>query len=176
LLHRGLNLELLSELFLIESNRQRVKTPEQKAREFKELKRIEITFAKERQRKGGKKKVPAHGPEAGESAAKAAAIVGMGANTAKKLEAVVDAADSGSPRAQKALKAVNAGSLSVTQAYQVVAKPKHPEKINEGVTRAKELSKMFKNGEVTRSRQENLFHVMIRDVTPEQVKKLAKAV
>jgi ParB-like chromosome segregation protein Spo0J len=38
-----------AEQLVIESNRQRVKTPEQKAREFRELKRIEAALAKERQ-------------------------------------------------------------------------------------------------------------------------------
>jgi hypothetical protein len=165
-----------AEKLIIESNRQRLKTPEQKTREFKELKRIESALAKERQRKGGKKKVPAHGPEAGESAAKAAAAVGMGANTAKKMEAVVDAADKGNVKAQKALKKVNAGSLSVSGAYQVVAKPKHPEKINVGVIDARELTKLFTNGEVTRSKTGGLFHLTIRNITSGQVRQLAQVV
>ena len=163
---------LEAERLAIESNRQRIKTPEMKAREFKELKRIERELAKERQFAG----VPAKGPEGGEAVAKAAAAVGMGANTAKKIEAVVDAADGGDKKAQIALKAVNAGDLSIAGAYKAVAKPKNPEKINAGVLEARELTKLFKSAEVTRSKRDGLFHVTVRDITPEQVRKLAKAI
>ena len=168
-----------AERLIIESNRQRTKTPEMKAREFKELKRIETELAKERQATLNNKKT-ASGQSAvsdkGEAAAKAAVAVGMGANTAKKLEAVVDEADKGNMKAQKALKEVNAGNLSVSGAYRAVAKPKDPEKVKKGVLEAQELTKLFENGEVTRSKREGLFHVMLRDVSSEQVKKLAKVV
>lgn len=167
-----------AERLIIESNRQRIKTPEMKAREFKELKRIEVELAKQRQSALNNKETASGqlaGSDRGEAVAKAASAVGMGANTAKKLEAVVDAADKGSVKAQKALKEVNAGNMSVSGAYQVVAKPKDPEKIKTGVLEAQALTKLFKNGEVTRSKREGLFHVMLRDMSPEQVKKLAKA-
>lgn len=164
-----------AEKLVIESNRQRIKTLEQKAREFKELKRIEEALAKERMLAGVKPDPVAKRPQ-GQSGALAAAAVGLGTNTAKKLEAVVDAADKGDTKAQKALKEVNAGNLSVSGAYQAVAKPKHPEKIQAGVLEARKLTRLFKNGEVTRSKREGLFHVVIRDVMPEQVQKLAKAI
>jgi len=166
---------LEAERLVIESNRQRIKTPEMKAREFKELKRIEEALAKERMLAGTKPDPMAKRPQ-GQSAALAAAAIGMGTNTAKKIEAVVDAADSGDKKAQTALKAVNAGDLSIAGAYKAVAKPKHPEKINAGVLEARELTRLFKNGEVTRSKRDGLFHVTVRDVTPEQVRKLAKAI
>jgi ParB-like chromosome segregation protein Spo0J len=171
---------LEAEKLVIESNRQRVKTREMEGREFIELERIEEALAKERQRILNNKETAsgqtAGSARKGEAAALAAATLGMGANTAKKLKAVVEAADKGDTKAQIALSAVNAGNLSVSGAYQTVAKPKHPEKISAGVSEARELAKLFKNGEVTRSKRDGLFHVTIRDVTSEQVRKLAKVV
>src|SRR5205823_4642801 len=108
----------------------------------------------------------------GQARDKAADAVGMSGRTAEKLEAVVDAADSGDMKAQATLAAVNAGDLSVSRAYKTVVAPKNPEKIDEGKAAARELSKLFKNGEVTRSKR-GLFHVLIRDLDAEQVKKLA---
>jgi hypothetical protein len=106
--------------YLIESNRQRVKTPEQKTREFTELKRIESALAKERQKQG-----KANLPEGskGQARDKAAAKVGMKPRTAEKLEKVVKAADEGNPVARAALDEVNAGKKSVSAAAQAVATP-----------------------------------------------------
>lgn len=160
---------------IIESNRQRVKKLSQKAREFKELKRIETALAKQRMLAGKKLDPKANLPEGskGQARDKAAATVGLGARTAEKLEKVVDAADEGDAKAQAALTAVDAGTLSITQAYQTVAPPKDPEKIDAGKAAARELSKLFKNGEVTRSKKDGLFHVLIRDISPEQIGRLA---
>ncbi len=173
-----------AERIVIESNRQRTKTAEMKAREFKELKRIETELAKERviaaqNNKTGKAKAAKAAKEKlpeqvkGQARDKAAAAVGMSGRTAEKLEAVVDAADKGDTKAQEALAAVNLGDLSVSRAYKTVVAPKNPEKIDAGKAAAKELSKLFKNGEVTRSKRDGLFHVVIRDLDAEQVKKLA---
>jgi hypothetical protein len=53
--------QLEIEQIIIEANRQRIKTAEQKAREFKELKRIESLLAKERQ--GARTDIKANVPE-----------------------------------------------------------------------------------------------------------------
>jgi ParB-like chromosome segregation protein Spo0J len=161
---------LEAETLVIESNRQRVKTPEMKAREFKELKIIEQKLAKDRMAS----RLTAKESERGEAVAKAAACVGMGANTAKKIETLVDAADGGSEKARIALNAINAGEQSIAGAYRKIVKPKHSESIKAGIQEARRLTELFKNGEVFRSRQEGLFHVTIRDITPDQVRKLAK--
>ena len=70
------------ERLIIEANRQRVKTPEQKAREFKELKRIEKALAKERQ-KQGKENLP-DPRSAGQARDKAAKQIGMSGLTGTK--------------------------------------------------------------------------------------------
>ena len=114
---------LLLEKFLIEANRQRVKTPEQLGREFTELKRIEAGLAKQRQRQG-KAKMP-DPMQAGQARDKAAAAVGLSGRTADKLAAVVLAADAGDSGARVELDALNSGeSKSIDSAYRaVVQKP-----------------------------------------------------
>jgi hypothetical protein len=117
----------------------------------------------------------------GEAAVKAAEVVGMSRPTAEKLEKVVAAADSGRESAKVVLAAVNDGTKSISAAYKEVIAPKPPKnpdliaKIRAHDNAAKELSKLFKNGEVTRSKSDGKFHVLIRDVSPETVRKLALA-
>lgn len=119
-----------AELFLIESNRQRVKTGEQKAREFKELKRIEAALAKQRM-ESGKKADPAPNSTQGtkgKAAAKAAEAVGLGRTTAEKLEKLVDAADAGDPKAKEALEDIEAKKgRGVDTAFKNVFVPKPTE-------------------------------------------------
>jgi ParB-like chromosome segregation protein Spo0J len=74
--------ELEAEKVLIESNRQRVKTPEQKTREFTELKRIEAALADARKlaelKKGKKSPVKLKSTDRGQARDKAAEAVNMG--------------------------------------------------------------------------------------------------
>jgi DNA (cytosine-5)-methyltransferase 1 len=118
-----------AEQLVIESNRQRVKTPEQKAQEFRELKRIEAALAKERQLAAQNNKaaraVQANLPEQtkGQARDKAAEAVGMRGRTAEKLSAIVEKADSGNSEARAALDAVNEDRMSVDAAYRKVAAP-----------------------------------------------------
>jgi hypothetical protein len=120
---------LLSELFLIESNHYRDKTPEQKGREFIELKRIEAGLAKQRQAQSpggkGKRLLKENLPEAitGQSRDKAADAVGLSAKTAEKLATVVQLADSGDEGARSVLDSVNAGEKSVSAAYREAVEP-----------------------------------------------------
>lgn len=101
--------ELEIEAAVIHANKQREKTAEQRAREYRELKRIESAKAKARQATGkgedgsggrGKKKdenLTKNSTEGlsdtGEAAAKAAAEVGMSRPTAEMAAKVVDAID-----------------------------------------------------------------------------------
>lgn len=117
---------LLSELFLIESNRSRNKTKEQRAREFTELKRIETELAKQRQATstgGSDPQLKPNLAEAvkGQARDKAAEAVGLKRSTAEKLEKIVHKADTGDPAARQTLDEVNAGSMSVDRAYREVA-------------------------------------------------------
>jgi ParB-like chromosome segregation protein Spo0J len=108
------------EQFLIEANRQRVKTPEQTGREIMELRRIEAVFARDRQKlsKGRGVKGRAILPHLkGKARDIAAEKVGMGARTADKLLKVIEAADAGNEKARRALDAVNDRKMSIDKAY-----------------------------------------------------------
>jgi ParB-like chromosome segregation protein Spo0J len=111
------NKGLDAERVVIEANRQRIKTAQQRIREFKELKRIEAELAKERMSAGGKG-VAILPHLRGKSRDKAAVMVGMGARTAEKFEKIVDAADAGSAEARAVMEAVDNGTLTIDAAYQ----------------------------------------------------------
>lgn len=80
-----------AELFLIEANRQRVKTKVRRLQEYKRLKEIETAFAKERQ-KQGKAKLP-DPKKSGQAREKAAETVGLKPRTAEKGLAVLNRAE-----------------------------------------------------------------------------------
>lgn len=117
--------DLHVEKMVIESNEQREKTPEQRAREFKELKRIEAARAKERQAKAGKEhgrgqeKLEGNFPQAKrepQAADIAAEAVGMDRRTAERAAVVVDAIDAAEaqgdmPRAEELRETLNTKSV-----------------------------------------------------------------
>lgn len=159
---------LLGEQFLIESNRARTKTEGQKVREVAELIRIEKELAKERQKTLNNKETASGETalsEKGQAADKVAEKTGWGR---KKVEQAAAVAGS-----KKALAAVDAGK-SVHQAYKELKKT--PEKISEGALVAKQLTKLFKNGEVSRSKKDGMFHLLLRDLTEKDVREMAKQV
>ena len=82
-----------AEAILIESNRQRGKSTEQKAREFTELKRIEAMRAKRRQEVTQFGAVPENFPAPGDARDLAAEKVGLSGRTAEKAVRVVEAID-----------------------------------------------------------------------------------
>lgn len=122
-----------AERLVIESNHQRVKTAEEKAREFKELKRIEAALAKEheRERKSQAKATSAKLPRsatpakpAHDSREKAAEAVGLSGKTAEKLEKLLDAKDAGNPAAAAALAEID--SKKVVEWMQLIAPSFNP--------------------------------------------------
>jgi|HubBroStandDraft_6_1064221.scaffolds.fasta_scaffold134200_4 hypothetical protein len=78
--------ELTEELFLIESNRQRVKTDGELAREASELFRIEEAFAKQRQLAG----VRVKSPEGGKAVEAVGKKLGIGEQKVRQAVAVVE--------------------------------------------------------------------------------------
>ena len=153
---------LEAERLLIESNRQRVKTEDQKNREAVELLRIETELAKQRML-AGKADPTRKSGEGGEAIERVAKVLDESPDTTRKRVAIASAG-------------VTQGDRSVNRAYREDVKPKNREKINEGSAIAKDLSRLFKDGEVTRSKREGLFHLTIRNLSPEQIKKLAKSI
>lgn len=131
--------ELALEEMLIHSNRQREKTAEQKAREVRELKRIESERAKVRQgERTDLKNIVENVPECSKGDARdiAAAAVGWSGRTADKAVAVVDAIDEAEEagdqeRAEELREALNksvsAGANAARPAKPRKPKPPEPE-------------------------------------------------
>jgi hypothetical protein len=116
-----------AERFLIEANRQRVKSKVQRLQEYKRLKEIETALAKERQREHaqtapGKKSLRANVPEviSGRAREHAADTVGLKPRTAEKGLAVLNRAESGDVRAQAAIESIGRNEMSVDRAYREV--------------------------------------------------------
>jgi ParB-like chromosome segregation protein Spo0J len=182
---------LEAERFVIESNRQRVKTAEQKGREFKELKRIEAAIAKEKEseRKQQAKTTSANLPKSTptpaptskhDSRAKAAEAVGLKPRTADKLEKIVDAKDAGDVKAAAALAEIEVKKgRGVDAAYRAVIQPqppKDPELVQAQKKSAQELQALLRtNGldaDISRSKSEGEFHVTLHGLTETQVRQL----
>jgi ParB-like chromosome segregation protein Spo0J len=167
-----------AEQLIIESNRQRVKTPEQKGREFRELKRIEAALAKERML-AGRKIDPGKNFSRGRAEDNAAAAVGMSRPTARKLEAIVQKADGGDSEARAALDAVNEDKMSVDAAYRKVAAPE-PTRDAAGIKKDERTARDFNwqckahalDAEVFRSEREGRFRLTINNLTKIQVSRL----
>jgi site-specific DNA-cytosine methylase len=167
-----------AEQLIIESNRQRVKTPEQKAREFKELRRIEAALAKERML-AGRKIDPGKNFSKGRAEDNAAAAVGMSRPTARKLEAIVQKADGGDSEARAALDAINEDKMSVDAAYRKVAAPE-PTRDAAGIKKDERTARDFSwqckahalDAEVFRSEREGRFRLTINNLTKLQVSRL----
>jgi hypothetical protein len=98
--------------FLIEANRQRVKTPEQMAREYTETKRIELALADKRRSQGMREK--------GSASDRAAAKTGVDGIWARKMEVIVKAADEGNPVAIEGLRNINAGKATPESVYRAL--------------------------------------------------------
>lgn len=183
---------LEAEQLVLEENRQRVKTAEQKGREFKELKRIETELAKERQKLSKeRKRIEAEsdieeGQEnfpypTGQARDKAAEVIGMSGRTAEKLEAIIDASDDGDENASAALREIDRkNGRGIDSAYTAVVKPKSskdPELVASLEKSARDLTDVLKRSgiaaEVTRSKSDGKFHLSWHDATAEQIQKFA---
>jgi ParB-like nuclease domain len=178
---------LILERMIIEANRQRVKTAEQKAREFTELKRIEAALAKQRQ-KQGRENLP-HPESAGKARDKAAEVVGLSGKTAEKLEAIVVAADAGDTTAKNALAEIDRkNGRGVDSAYRAVVVPtpkpaQNPElkaALERHVAKARELNaavrSQWSDAEVVRSAKADMFHLTLRNLTQTQVTEIVASV
>ena len=179
------------ERMLIEANRQRVKTAEQKGREFRELKRIETELAKERQKLSKERKRIETEPDMegkenfpdpnGQARDKAADVIGMSGRTAEKLEAIIEASDAGDETASAALKEIDRKKgRGIDSAYTAVVKPKttkDPELVASLEKSARELTDVLRRSgiaaEVTRSKSDGKFHLSWHDATAEQIQKFA---
>jgi hypothetical protein len=183
-----------AEQLIIESNRQRVKTLEQKGREFKELKRIEAALAKERML-AGRKIDPGKNFSKGRAEDNAASAVGMSRPTAKKLEAIVERADSGDCEARAALDALNENKIGVDSAYRRAYAPKRDIAVtdkddqaaqgfnhqgnngdHQGLERGLADKARALDAEVFRGEHEGRFHLTIYNLTKARLSQLLEYV
>ena len=116
--------ELSLERNLLEANRQREKTPEQRAREFEEVLRIKTALAAQRKmrmlKKGSApvKEIRPEREETGQARDLAAKETGdWSGKTAKKMAAIVRLADSGNQDAQAVVAAINAKTDTISNGY-----------------------------------------------------------
>jgi hypothetical protein len=167
-------IEYETERTLIESNYQRVKTTAQKLREGRELIRIEKELAKQRQKTlnnaGGKVATS----ETGKARDKAAAAVGLSGRTLDAGIKVLEAADKGDATAQEQVSKLERGETNINAAVKAIRPPKDPTVVSAQIKKARELTMLFKDAEVTRSAKPQLFHVVLRNLTESQVEDLAK--
>lgn len=121
-LFEGTDLE--AERLVLETNRQRVKTPSQLGREFNEWFRIEQEFARLREVEGGRKKVPLKSADAGDARDKAARAINLGRTKAEQLGKLTALADQGNHKASNLLQQLDNGKISVSAAYAEIRTPK----------------------------------------------------
>lgn len=155
---------LEAEQFVIESNQQREKTEGQKVLEASELLRIESELAKQRQLLG--RKDPSRAPGKGKASKIVAEKMGWGEDKVRQASAIAES--------KTALASLDEGK-SVSQVYKELRK-KSPQKINESATLARELTKLFTNGEVSRSKKDGMFHLTLKDRSEKQIREISKVI
>jgi ParB-like chromosome segregation protein Spo0J len=162
------------ERLIIEANRQRVKTKGQIAREAAALLRIEKTLAAERESAGRNPSVDLH---KGRATKIVGETLGLSERTAEKAAAVADAAENGNASAIDALAKLDRNEVSISAAYQRIAKPpKDKDAIAAHDAAAKTFTGRFKDagidGEVSRAKDSGKFHIVLRNLTAEQLEEI----
>jgi hypothetical protein len=161
---------------VIYNNIQRVKTKGQVAREAAALLRIEKALAAERASAGKKPRVSLH---KGRATKIVGEKLGLSERTAEKAAAVADAAENGNVNAIDALAKLDRNEGSISAAFQKIAKPpKDTDAIAANDAAAKSFNGMFKDagidGQVSRAKDAGRFHVVLRNLTTEQVEEICE--
>lgn len=171
---------LLSELFLIESNRQRIKTKGQIAREASELLRIEQALAAERQKttriKSGKPPArPSEGHTEGRATEVVAGKLGQSKNTVEKEVQIVRAAEAGDQKAKDALLKLDRNETSISSAYRAVQAPrKKQERHDQRESIAKQLQALFPDSTEVQPTKRWRFNLFFRGLPEEEIRRIAK--
>lgn len=105
--------DVWQEAYLLEANRQRVKTPVQIAREYQELVRIEKILGDARRAAGVR--------ETTSASQRAATAVGATAPWARKMNFILEQADQGNPIAIEGLAQINAGTAAPESIFRAVS-------------------------------------------------------
>lgn len=167
-----------AELYIIDANRQRVKSGVEIKKEVRELLRLEVPLAKARERAGkadpATKRHQGRSPQTSTKVSKQTGASRRSVAAVQKLEA---AAAAGNAKAKSILDG-DTPIAAVTKAYEEqVRPPKDPEAkmaLDRHMAKARELTKLFANAEVSRSTKENHFHLMLRNLSEDTVKQLAE--
>ena len=171
---------LQAELYILDANRQRVKSGVEIKKEVRELLRLEVPLAKAREDAGkanpDTKRHQGRSPQTSTKVAKQTGASRRSVAAVQKLEA---AAADGDAKAKEILEGDTPIKL-VPKAYEEhVRPPKDPALVaalERHIAKARELTKLFQNAEVSRSAKANCFHLMLRDLTETQVRDIATGV
>jgi ParB-like nuclease domain len=161
---------------VIYNNIQRVKTKGQIAREAAALLRIEKALAAERASAGKKPRVSLH---KGRATKIVGEKLGLSERTAEKAAAVADAAENGNEIAIAALGKLDRNEGSISAAFQKIVKPpKDTDAIAAHDAAAKSFTGMFSDagidGQVSRAKDAERFHVVLRNLTAAQVEEICE--
>jgi len=175
--------DLEAERILIESNRQRVKTKGQVAREVAELFRIEKALAEQyrlatlkQNQKSGTVVRPQRTSE-GKARDIVAEKLGQSNRTVEKEVAIVTAAESGDSKAQEALAKLDRNETSVAAAYRSISpeeKQRRKEQKDANHSCAAELQKLFRRSAEVQAAKHGGFNVFYYALSEEQVRGLAE--
>lgn len=162
--------------FLIESNRQRVKTAGQIASEAHELLRIEKELASARS-KAGKKITTGKGLSSGRSREVVGKKLGVSGVTVDKMDAIVTAAKAGDTVAKEQKALLDKNKTTISKAHKAIKrkKKKGKPKVSAEKKEARELQRLvrkrYKASDVWS--RKGKFHVRIYDLMSGQVRRLA---
>jgi len=171
---------LLSELFLIESNRARIKSQGQFAREASELLRIETELAKQRrlasQNNNASKAVTVKSREQGEAVEIVGKKLGIGEQKVRQAVAVVRAAEDGDVAAKRELRKLDRNETTVNAAYLASQKTEKKKQKTEQQKLAQDLQKLFGKKAEVQSSKEGKFNVLFYKIDESEVRRIAKVI
>jgi hypothetical protein len=167
--------ELVEELFLIESNRQRVKTEGQIAREASELLRIESELAKTRKAAGIDLPVKSSGGN-GDVRDKVANTLGIGGSKVDQAVAIVRAAEAGDEIAKQELRKLDNNEISVNAAHKAIQKEEKKKVKSEHQKLAGELQKLFGKTVEVQTSKDGKFNLFFFRIEEKEVRRIARVV
>lgn len=168
--------DLEQQAFLIESNRQRVKTQGQLVNEAHQLLAIEKELAAERS-KAGKKLTTGKSDATGRAREVVGRKLGVSGVQVDKMDAIATAAKAGDPAAKEQKALLDKDKTTVTKAHKAIkrkkkkGKPKVSPEKKEALELQGMMRKRYKGANVWY--RKGKFHIWLKDLMSGQVRKLA---
>lgn len=171
---------LQAELYILDANRQRVKSGVELKREVRELLRLEVPLAKAREHAGKTdpttKRQQGRNPETSTKVAKQTGASRRGVAAVQKLEV---AAAAGDAKAKEILDGDTPIKM-VSKAYEEYVRPPKDAALTAAlekhVAKARELTaavrQKWSDAEVSRSKTADMFHLTLRDLTETQINEI----